>query len=1112
MVFTEEGPQAVETLTKGTRVWGLNSEETGLDLGTVTDVWQAGVDPIYTIKTNAGIFRCNGRHRLFIRRLFCGPKWEEWRNVWSRADEITSKDYLMTAAPILGLAGSTRKPKIIHPWNDGLHPEKGFNVNGALLAVVYSVSVGNPEPVYDLNVDGTATYIANGFISHNSRGFGGKCVRSDEEWVTPEGEIKTWGEMEGSTFPILAPVEGGVVTTLGIAEDNGPQTVWNITLHSGIKISRTEEHPVYSALPKNGKAILPRLRFASKINRGHLVLVPNKLVGAPKGEERADDDFAYWGVLLSDPKHAGSPPSWMLQGSEKQIKLLVNKLFSCNRHALVLDRGRYPDVEFTTHNKKIADLIARAMHRLGAPGKLRNFQSRDKYGYKRAPVLDTYAWSPLPEFIDEFFDVIGTIPGKEDICRGIQQNSKPNLWRRREAPAGYHWDAVTAINVEHGVPTTTICVPEGNMFCGPVVEHNSFLLALLSLTEQVVLGASINLLGGSGEQAQRVLQYLSGEDPNSFGVLWDSPNAPKWMHPAEFTKRESRTINGGRLKTLMASNTSIRGPHPARLRLDEVDELDIGLFDQAMGQTMASRGIPAQTVASSTHQHAFGTMSTLLQRARENNWLVHEWCISAGSMVLTSAGEIPIETVVPGSRVATRSGWRTVQHCTYVGCRDTVTLTLSNGRRLCVTPDHKMATPEGWEEAGLLLPGATLIGIAPIDGPTRTADPMPSVRTNINILGGHSVSPAAEISPRLVLPCPPFILGVGNSLQVVGIYTSAISAQMVYGHTIIERPVNLYPYPPMDVVHPVMPVPEVDTKETVTCAQGPLPNHATSIISDAATENVIKSDHVFLLHRTPGIFLPVYDIGVEECHEFTVEGVLVHNCYRENLKSNGGWLDDAEVARKKNEVTKEMWETEYENQSPNPESYAIDPAAVDNLFDKSLGVFPGRLQEHISIAPPEGIVKYYHGADWAKAKDASVLHSVAELRDGRDVLVQWSKMGRIAWPMMIGKFNDRVKKLGGPACHDSTGVGSVVNDYIKVPSYGVNLQGQSRTDIFNEFIVAVERGDQMVFPFIESMHRDFKYASWEDIFGGKHPPDSFVAAALAWEAKKRGGRLNIFRL
>jgi hypothetical protein len=824
-----------------------------------------------------------------------------------------------------------------------------------------------------------------------SRGFGGKCVRSDEEWVTPEGEIKTWGEMEGKAFPILAPVEGGAVTTTGLAEDNGPQDVWNITLHSGIRISRTAEHPIYSALPKNGKAVLPRLRFASKIKRGHLILVPNKLAGAPKGEERADDDFAYWGVLLSDPKHAGSPPSWMLQGSEKQIKLLVNKLFSCNRHALVLDRGRYPDVEFTTHNKKIADLVTRAMHRLGAPGKLRNFQSRDKYGYKRAPVLDTYAWSPLPEFIDEFFDVIGTVPGKEDICRGIQQNSKPNLWRRREAPAGYHWDAVVAVAVEHDVPTTTICVPEGNMFCGPVVEHNSFLLALLSLTEQVVLGASINLLGGSGEQAQRVLQYLSGEDPNSFGVLWDSPNAPKWMHPAEFTKRESRTINGGRLKTLMASNTSIRGPHPARLRLDEVDELDIDLFDQAMGQTMSSRGIPAQTVASSTHQHAFGTMSTLLQRAHENNWLVHEWCVSAGSMVLTSAGEIPIETVVPGSRVATRSGWRTVQHCTYMGCRDTVTLTLSNGRRLCVTPDHKMATPEGWVEAGLLLPGATLVGVN-------------------------------------------------------------------------------------------------------------------------ADGNVLNSYHVFLLCRTPGVTLPVYDLGVEGCHEFTVEGVVAHNCFRENLKSNGGWLDDSEVARKKNEVTKEMWETEYENQSPNPESYAIDPSAVDNLFDKSLGVFPGRLQEHVSITPPDGIVKYYHGADWAKAKDASVLHSMAELRNGRDVLVQWSKMGRVSWPLMIGKFNDRVKKLGGPACHDSTGVGSVVDDYIKVPSYGINLQGQSRTDIFNEFIVAIERGDQMVFPFIESMYRDFKYASWEDIFGGKHPPDSFVAAALAWEAKRRGGRLNIFRL
>jgi len=609
------------------------------------------------------------------------------------------------------------------------------------------------------------------------------------------------------------------------------------------------------------------------------------------------------------------------------------------------------------------------------------------------------------------------------------------------------------------------------------------------------------------------------------GVLWDSPNAPKWMHPDDFTKTVSRTINGGLLKTLAASQTSIRGPHPSRLRLDECiaydrrvatldgdapicyiskgvkvwcwdgsdfvpgtvkkaickgrrktlkiylstgktlivtgnhpmltkngwkhaedcstedvllggpldpvdvrileiapggleevwdlqvsphhnfvaegvvvhncDELDINLFDAAMGQTMSSRGVKAQTVASSTHQHAFGTVTTLLQRARENSWQVHEWCVAEGSLVLTDQGEIPIESVAPGMKVATRKGWRSVQHCTYVGDKRVLSLDVSNGRVLRVTADHKVATPMGWLEARHLLRGLLVEGVD---------------------------------------------LSRGYSLQPILRYVEGLSWTNI---------------------------PEA---------------------------------------------VPVYDIGVEDCHEFVVEGVVVHNCYRENLKSNGGWLDDEEVTRKKNEVTRDMWEIEYENQAPNPESYAIDPDAVDALFDRSLGVFPGRMQETVVINTPTKATRYYHGADWARSRDSTIIHTMAEVPGGKDVLTHWTRTGRVSWPLMISKFNERVKKLGGPACHDSTGLGAVVDDYIKVPAYGINLQSQVRADIFNEFIVAIERGDQMVFPFIESMYHDFKYASWEDIFGGKHPPDSFVAAALAWEAKRRGSRLNIFRL
>lgn len=154
----------------------------------------------------------------------------------------------------------------------------------------------------------------------------------------------------------------------------------------------------------------------------------------------------------------------------------------------------------------------------------------------------------------------------------------------------------------------------------------SFMLALLSLTEMITLGANTVLLGGSGEQSQRVHAYLSGEDPNAQGMFWSAPMAPRWLLASDPSKREARLKNGGYIKALTASSKSVRGPHPQRLRLDEVDEMELDIFDAAMGQTMGRDGVPAQTVCSSTHQYPDGTMTEVKRRAEKRGWPVYEWC------------------------------------------------------------------------------------------------------------------------------------------------------------------------------------------------------------------------------------------------------------------------------------------------------------------------------------------------------------------------------------------------------------------------------------------------------------------------------------------------------
>jgi hypothetical protein len=145
----------------------------------------------------------------------------------------------------------------------------------------------------------------------------------------------------------------------------------------------------------------------------------------------------------------------------------------------------------------------------------------------------------------------------------------------------------------------------------------SFLLSLLGDVTALTMNAEVNLLGGSGQQSKRVLEAIS--------TLHTKQNYPRYRITDEQT-HITRFQGGASLQALMASQTSVRGPHPQRLLLDEVDEMDLDIFDASMGQPMSKGACLAGVTASSTHQHADGTMTEILRRAATRGWKVHEWC------------------------------------------------------------------------------------------------------------------------------------------------------------------------------------------------------------------------------------------------------------------------------------------------------------------------------------------------------------------------------------------------------------------------------------------------------------------------------------------------------
>ncbi len=221
-------------------------------------------------------------------------------------------------------------------------------------------------------------------------------------------------------------------------------------------------------------------------------------------------------------------------------------------------------------------------------------------------------------------------------------------------------------------------------------------------------------------------------------------------------------------------------------------------------------------------------------------------------------------------------------------------------------------------------------------------------------------------------------------------------------------------------------------------------------------------------------------------------------CWRESSAAPDGWLSEEEIESKRGEVTAAMWAAEYDLQEPSPEGRAILPEKVAACFRRELGEFEGRLGEAVEIEPPLEGATYSHGADWAKSKDFTVIDTFrTDVRPMRRVA--WVRLGRMPYPEMIAQFDRRVERYGGAACHDATGLGDVVADYQTVGAEGVKLVGQTRLDVFSAYITAIEN-NSIESPLIRYCEGEHKYVTNDDLRGAGHPPDSFVAGALAYRA------------
>ena len=223
-------------------------------------------------------------------------------------------------------------------------------------------------------------------------------------------------------------------------------------------------------------------------------------------------------------------------------------------------------------------------------------------------------------------------------------------------------------------------------------------------------------------------------------------------------------------------------------------------------------------------------------------------------------------------------------------------------------------------------------------------------------------------------------------------------------------------------------------------------------------------------------------------------------CWRESLEPHG-WLPMSEVEIKRMLITDLMFQVEYDMQAPSEEARAILREFVEAYYDPQLGEYAGDLGEYIEIEPPMPGASYAHGGDWAKEEDWTIINTYrTDVKPWR--LVAWQRLGRQPWPQMVAAYDERKRRFGGVGCHDNTGLGDVVDDLLleKKDVHGIQLVGKMRQEIFSEYIKAIENREVLA-PRIDFAFNEHRYVRRLDLQGSGHPPDSFVAGALAWHAR-----------
>lgn len=289
-----------------------------------------------------------------------------------------------------------------------------------------------------------------------------------------------------------------------------------------------------------------------------------------------------------------------------------------------------------------------------------------------------------------------------------------------------------------------------------------------------------------------------------------------------------------------------------------------------------------------------------LRKIVGERYIISDNCLAKGTLVLTNKGEVPIEKIKIGDMVMTRKGYKKVLNTMYKGIQPVITKF-----GVTATSDHKFITTKGKKELNVLKPSDILFiwnkTLLSIEEKTTSDILMLNKDTEGFTIGveiNHIIGSFTKIILEKYQKATSFItkttIRLITSYQIYNVLhqnnTLTYISKKREGSILHKGTSLLQEIKRLSGINLMQ---ENNFMPNITSGFGVLgKQQLNNVMFVNKTINRITPKNQSFAHESVSQKAEVYDLTVEDAHEFFANGVLVSNCDGSGTTFKGKYIDE----------------------------------------------------------------------------------------------------------------------------------------------------------------------------------------------------------------------------